>query len=93
MFLPKAALQSSGRSQFLFSFAGGASTRGPPAPLVAGGVVLVEFLGSLSRVRKKQMLTYLKLSHLKHGLLINFGGELLNGNIERLENELGELAA
>jgi iron complex transport system substrate-binding protein len=69
--------------------------QGPRAPLVVGGMVLVELksLGSLSRVYKKQMLTYLKLSHLKHGLLINFGGELLSGNIERLENELGELAA
>ena len=69
--------------------------QGPRAPLVVGGTVLVELkcLDSLSRVHKKQMLTYLKLSHLKHGLLINFGGEFLNGNIERLENELDELAA
>jgi hypothetical protein len=35
-------------------------------------------------VHKKQVLTYLKLSGLKLGLLINFGGELLKGNIERL---------
>ena len=68
--------------------------QGPPAPLVVGGTVLVELksLDSLSRVHKKQMLTYLKLSHLKHGLLINFGGKLLNGNIEQLVNELDELA-
>jgi GxxExxY protein len=65
----------------------------PRAPLVVGGTVLVELksLDTLSRVHKKQMLTYLKLSHLKHGLLINFGGELLNGNIEQL-HELDELA-
>lgn len=62
--------------------------QGPPAPLVVEGTVLVDLksLDCLSRVHKKQMLTYLKLSHLKHGLVINFGGELLNGNIERLEN-------
>ena len=61
--------------------------QGPRAPLVVGGTVLVELksLDSLSRVHKKQMLTYLKLSHMKHGLLINFGGELLKGNIEQLE--------
>ena len=49
-------------------------------------MVLVELksLESLSRIHKKQMLTYLKLSRLRHGLLINFGGELLRGNIERL---------
>jgi GxxExxY protein len=37
--------------------------QGPRAPLVVEGMVLVELksLGSLSRVHKKQMLTYLKL--------------------------------
>ena len=69
--------------------------QGPRAPLVVGGTVLVELksLDSLSRVHKKQMLTYLKLSRLKHGLLINFGSELLTGNIERLGHEADELAA
>ena len=58
--------------------------QGPRAPLVVGGTVLVELksLDSLSRVHKKQMLTYLKLSHLKHGLLISFGGELLTSDIK-----------
>jgi GxxExxY protein len=46
---------------------------------------------TLAHVHKKQVLTYLKLSHLKLGLLINFGGEVLKGNIERLVNELEEL--
>ena len=69
--------------------------QGPKAPLVVGGAVLVELksLDSLSRVHKKQMLTYLKLSSLKHGLLINFGSELHIGNIERRVNEADELAA
>ena len=63
------------------------------ADLVVGEIVLVELksLESLARVHKKQVLTYLKLSHLKLGLLINFGGELLKGNIQRLVNELDEL--
>ena len=62
-------------------------TQGPRAPLVVAGMVLVELksLEFLSRVHKKQMLTYLKLSRLRHGLLINFGGELLKDNIEQLE--------
>lgn len=38
----------------------------------------------------KEVLTYLKLSNLKLGLLINFGGEILKGNIERLANNLEE---
>jgi GxxExxY protein len=63
------------------------------ANLVVGGTVLVELksVEFLARVDKKQVLTYLKLSHLKLGLLINFGREFLKGNIERLVNELDEL--
>ena len=60
------------------------------ADLVVGDAVLVELksLESLARVHKKQVLTYLKLSQLKLGLLINFGGDLLKRNIQRLVNEL-----
>lgn len=56
------------------------------ADLIVNGCVIVEIksVESLARVHKKQVLTYLKLSGLKLGLLINFGGELLKGNIERL---------
>jgi len=62
----------------------------PRPPLVVGGTVLVESrsLTSLSLIHRKQVLTYLKLSNLKCGLLINFGGQYLKGNIERLENPL-----
>jgi GxxExxY protein len=60
------------------------SDEGFRTDLVVGEIVLVELksLESLSRVHKKQVLTYLRLSHLKLGLLINFGGELLKGNID-----------
>lgn len=49
-----------------------------------GIIVEIKSVESLARVHKKQLLTYLKLSGLKLGLLINFGGELLKGNIERI---------
>ena len=73
-------------------FRGKSFDEGFRADLVVGGVVLVELksVESLARVHKKQVLTYLRLSQLKLGLLINFGGELLKGNIERLVNELDE---
>ena len=56
------------------------------ADLIVNKSIIVEIksIESLARVHKKQVLTYLKLSGLKLGLLINFGGELLKGNIERL---------
>jgi len=56
------------------------------ADLVVENRVIVEIksIEQLARVHKKQVLTYLKLSGIPVGLLINFGGELLKGNIERL---------
>ena len=76
-----------------FHFRGRRFDEGFRADLVVGGAVLVELksVETLVRVHRKQVLTYLKLSHLRLGLLINFGGELLKGNIERLVNELDEI--
>jgi len=56
------------------------------ADLLAENAVIVEIksVDQLARVHKKQVMTYLRLSDIKVGLLINFGGELLKGNIERL---------
>lgn len=56
------------------------------ADLIIENRVLVEVksLEQLARVHKKQVLTYLKLSGISLGLLINFGGALLRGNIHRL---------
>ena len=56
------------------------------ADMVVNGEIIVEIksVEQLARVHKKQLLTYLKLSGLSLGLLINFGGEFLKGNIERI---------
>ena len=60
--------------------------------LLVADLVLVELksVEALARVHRKQVLTYLRLTNLKLGLLINFGGELLKGNMERLVNGLEE---
>ena len=62
------------------------------ADLLVEDLVLVELksVEALARVHRKQVLTYLRLTNLKLGLLINFGGELLKGNMERLVNGLEE---
>jgi hypothetical protein len=52
--------------------------------------VEIKSVEQLARVHKKQLLTHLKLSGKKVGLLINFGGEFLKGNIERLVQGLPE---
>ena len=74
------------------SFRGARFDEGFRADLAIENLVLVELksIESLARVHKKQVLTYLKLSNLRLGLLINFGGELLKGNIERIVNNLDE---
>ena len=56
------------------------------ADLIVNGLVLVELksVEKLSSIHRKQVQTYLRLANLSVGLLINFGGELLRGNIERI---------
>ena len=60
------------------------------ADLIVNGLVIVE-LKSVKRfapVHAKQLLTYLKLSGLKLGLLVNFGEELIKDGIKRIVNGL-----
>ena len=75
----------------LIRFGGKTFEEGYRADLVEAGLVLVEIksVEQLTRVHRKQVLTYLKLSELRVGLLSNFGGATLKGNIERLVH--GEL--
>jgi iron complex transport system substrate-binding protein len=56
------------------------------ADLVVEGRVIVEVksVDELAPIHKKQLMTYLRLSGIPVGLLINFGGNRMKGNIERL---------
>jgi iron complex transport system substrate-binding protein len=74
-------------------FAGKVYDEGFRADLVVERCVIVEIksVERLAAVHKKQVMTYLKLTKFPVGLLINFGGELLKGNIERLANSAPEL--
>jgi len=60
------------------------------ADLVVEHRVLVEIksIDALSPVHRKQVLTYVKLSALKLGLLINFGAPVLKDGFVRLVNGL-----
>ena len=77
------------------TFEGRKLDEGFRADLLVYGKVIVELksIEQLARVHKKQLMTYLRLSGMKLGLLINFGGELFRGNIERLVNGLPEASA
>jgi len=58
------------------------------ADLVVNGCFLVELksVEKLARVHAKQLLTYLKLTGFRLGLLINFGEALLKDGIKRIAN-------
>jgi GxxExxY protein len=62
------------------------------ADLVVEGKVIVEIksIELVQPVHKKQLLTYLRLSRMHLGLLINFGTSLLRSGITRVVNGLDE---
>ncbi len=60
------------------------------ADIIVDDKVIVELksVESLQAVHKKQLLTYLKLSDIRLGLLINFNENLLKNGIKRIVNGL-----
>ena len=60
------------------------------ADLIVENLVLIEVksVETIARVHKKQVMTYLKLTGLKLGLLINFNESLIKNGITRLVNRL-----
>jgi GxxExxY protein len=62
------------------------------ADLIVEGKVLVEIksVEAIAPVHKKQLLTYLRLTNKRLGLLINFNVELIKTGISRVVNRLEE---
>lgn len=60
------------------------------ADLIVENKVIIELksVENVMPVHKKQLLTYLKLAHMKLGLLINFNENLLKNGIVRIANGL-----
>ena len=60
--------------------------------LIVDGKVIVEIksVEVLAPVHKKQLLTYLRLTDMRLGLLINFNVELIKHGIQRVVNNLSE---
>jgi GxxExxY protein len=53
-------------------------------------IIEIKSINEISSIQKQQLLTYLKLSNLKIGLLVNFCCKDLNKNIVRIVNNLQE---
>ncbi|HPC57716.1 MAG TPA: GxxExxY protein [Kiritimatiellia bacterium] len=62
------------------------------ADIVVDGIVVLELksIESLRDVHKKQLLTYLKLSGMKLGFLLNFGEATMKKGLVRIVNGLPE---
>jgi GxxExxY protein len=62
------------------------------ADLIAERCVIVELksVESVAPVHKKQLLTYLRLTDYRLGLLINFNTDLIKHGISRIVNKLPE---
>jgi len=64
------------------------------ADIVVEGRVILELksVEKVSPAHKKQLLTYLRLSGMKLGFLLNFGEPLMKSGITRIVNDLDEEA-
>lgn len=62
------------------------------ADLIVENRVIIELksVETVNPVHKKQLLTYLRLTDLKLGILINFGAALIKNGIHRIVNNLEE---
>jgi GxxExxY protein len=60
------------------------------ADLIVEDIVVVELksVEQLARVHKKQLLTYLRLTNCRLGLVINFGADMIGEGIARVVNGL-----
>jgi iron complex transport system substrate-binding protein len=73
-----------------FSYDGMDFENGFVIDLVVHGCVLVELksIDRLAPVHSKQLLTYLRLTNLKVGLLLNFGAGTMKEGLKRIVNDL-----
>ena len=62
------------------------------ADIIVEDLVIIELkaVENIAYVHQKQLLTYLKVSNIKLGLLINFGAPLIKFDIKRIVNGLEE---
>ncbi|MCA6449386.1 MAG: GxxExxY protein [Chitinophagaceae bacterium] len=51
-------------------------------------MIEIKSIDAIAKVHYKQVLTYLKLTNLKLGLLINFNEELIKTGVRRIINNL-----
>lgn len=90
--LRKAGFQIQSQVPIQVVYDGKTFGKGFRADIIVENKVLIELksVEKLSGVHKKQLLTYLKLTNIKLGLLTNFNEKLLKDGFERVVNNLEE---
>ena len=90
--LSNAGLQVQRQAPVKITIDGMTFDEGFKADLLINGMVIVELksVEQLHRVHSKQLLTYLRLTGSRLGLLINFGEEYLKNGFKRIVNGLPE---
>lgn len=88
--LEKAGLTIIAQADIPVKYDGKTFAKGFRADIIVNDKVLIELksVESLGNIHKKQVLTYLKLTDLKLGLLINFNEKLLKHGFVRIVNGL-----
>ncbi len=86
--LERRGLRAERQAEVSFDFDGMHFDEGLRVDLLVEDVVVVELksVEKVAPVHSKQLLTYLRLMKLPVGLLINFGGATLKGNVHRIAN-------
>lgn len=90
--LTEAGLKAERQVPVAIEFHGICFTEGFRADIVVENKVILEIksVEALHNAHKKQVLTYLKLTGMKLGYLLNFGDELMKDGIVRIANGLRE---
>ena len=88
--LEKRGFQVARQNPIRFEYDGMVFEDGFRVDLLVDGRVIVElkFVEKLAPVHSKQLLTYLRLTNLPVGLLINFGSATLKEGLHRIVNKL-----
>jgi len=88
--LVKAGLEVQNQVEIPVKYDGKMFEKGFRADLIVNKKVLIELksVEKLSDVHKKQVLTYLKLTGIRLGLLVNFNEKLIKNGFHRIVNNL-----
>jgi GxxExxY protein len=90
--LKKAGLETERQKPIEIKYDGITFSEGFRADIIVNEKVILELksIEKVDKIHKKQLLTYLRLTDMRLGILINFGSTLIKNGIHRVVNNLIE---